>query len=102
MFIKRRVDRREIPEGSHVEPTDLYNKMNAGHRVKVEWAKGGLKRKWRRFMKRFDSTKPRFTHLFHAGCINTNLLRRRRMDMNFGVTGMQQQMAQDIRWDGDY
>jgi hypothetical protein len=102
MFIKRRVDRREIPEGSHVEATDLYNKMHAGHRVKVEWAMGGLKRKWRRFMKRFDSTKPRFPHLFHAGCINTNLLRRRRMDMNFGVTGMQQQMAQDIGCAGDY
>jgi hypothetical protein len=27
MFIMRRVGRREIPEGSHVEAIDLYNKF---------------------------------------------------------------------------
>jgi hypothetical protein len=96
MFIMRRVGRREIPEGSDMEAVDLYNKMHAGHRVQVEWGIGGLKRKWKRFMKRFDSTKPRFPHLFQAGCIMTNFLHRRRIDMNLEVVGTQHQMEQDI------
>jgi hypothetical protein len=32
-----------------------YNKKHVGCRVQVEWGIGGLKRKWRSFMKRFDS-----------------------------------------------
>jgi hypothetical protein len=32
-----------------------YNKKHVGFRVQVEWGIGGLKRKWRSFMKRFDS-----------------------------------------------
>jgi hypothetical protein len=102
MFIMRRVGRREISEGSDVGAIDLYNKMHAGYRVRVEWGIGGLKRKWKRFMKRFDSTKPRFPHLFQADCIMTNFLPRRRMEINFEVTGVQAQVAQDIGWDGDY
>jgi hypothetical protein len=34
-----------------------HNKNNAFFKVKVEWGIGGLKAKWRRLMKRFDSTK---------------------------------------------
>jgi hypothetical protein len=63
MFIMRRVARREIPEGSHVA-IDLYNKMHAGNRVKVEWGIGGLKRNWKRFLKSFDSTSPDFHTYF--------------------------------------
>jgi hypothetical protein len=32
-----------------------YNKKHASFRVQAEWGIGGLKRKWRSFMKRFDS-----------------------------------------------
>jgi hypothetical protein len=32
----------------------------------------------------------------------TNFLHRRRMEINFEVTGVQAQVAQDIGWDGDY
>jgi hypothetical protein len=53
-------------------------------------------------MKRFDITKPRFPHLFHAGCIMNNFLHRRRMDMTFEVVGMQHQIEKDIGLDGDY
>jgi hypothetical protein len=34
-----------------------YNKNNASFKVRVEWGIGGLKSRWKRLMKRFDSTK---------------------------------------------
>jgi hypothetical protein len=34
-----------------------HNKNNASFKVRVEWGIGGLKSKWRRLMKIFDSTK---------------------------------------------
>jgi hypothetical protein len=34
-----------------------YNKMHVTYGVQVEWRIGGLKRKWKWLMKRFDSTK---------------------------------------------
>jgi len=34
-----------------------HNKNNASFWVRVEWVIGDLKSKWRRLMKRFDSTK---------------------------------------------
>jgi hypothetical protein len=34
-----------------------HNKNNASFRVRLEWGIGGLKSKWRRLMKIFDSTK---------------------------------------------
>jgi DDE superfamily endonuclease len=102
MFIMRRVGRREVPDESDMGAIDLYNRMHAGYRVRVEWGIGGLKRKWKRFMKRFDSTKPKFPHLFQAGCIMTNVLHRRRMEMNFEVMGNQSQAEQDIGWEGDF
>jgi hypothetical protein len=32
-----------------------YKKKHAGFKVQVEWGIGGLKRKWKSFMKRYDS-----------------------------------------------
>jgi len=32
-----------------------YNKKHASFRVQAKWGIGGLKRKWRSFMKKFDS-----------------------------------------------
>jgi hypothetical protein len=51
----------------------------------VEWGIGGSKRKWRRFMKRFDSTKPKYSHFFKFGTLLTNFLHRRRMDLTYEV-----------------
>jgi hypothetical protein len=53
-----------------------HNKNNASCRVKVEWRIGGLKFKWRRLMKRFDSTKQNYNHLFGATTLLTNFLHR--------------------------
>jgi hypothetical protein len=41
-----------------------YNKIHASLKVQMEWGIGGLKRKWRCFMKRLDLTKPKFAHFF--------------------------------------
>jgi len=59
--------------------------MHAGYRVQVEWGIGGLKRKWKRLMKRFDNTKPRYSHLFKFGTLFTNFLHRRNMDLTYEV-----------------
>jgi hypothetical protein len=82
-----------------VEAIDLYDKIHSGHCAKVKWGIGGIKRNLKRFMKRFNSTKHIFPQLFNAGCIMTNVLHRRHMDMNFEVKGMQHQMEQDIGCD---
>jgi hypothetical protein len=55
----------------------------------VEWGIGRLKRKWRRLMKRFDDTKPRYSHLFESRIILTNFLPKRRMDFTYEVIGDQ-------------
>jgi hypothetical protein len=51
----------------------------------VEWGIGGLKRKWRRLMKRLDNTKPRYSHMFKSRTLLTNFLHRRRMDFTYKV-----------------
>jgi hypothetical protein len=90
----------ELPEYAQIEAVDIYNRMHAGFRIRVEWGIGGWKRKWKRFIKRFDSTKPKFPHLFQAGCIMTNFLHRRRMEMNFEILGQGNEIG-DGGWDGD-
>jgi hypothetical protein len=51
----------------------------------VEWGIGGLKRKWKRLMKRFDNTKPKYSHLFKSRILLINVLHRRRMDFTYEV-----------------
>lgn len=80
MFIMRRIASREIEPGSEAV-INAFNKKHAGLRIRVEWGIGGVKRKWKRLMKRFDSTKPKFSILFRSACLLTNFLHRRRMDM---------------------
>jgi hypothetical protein len=64
MFIMQRIERWEL--ALHVNHAIMwaYNKMHAGFRVQMDWSIGGLKRKWRHFMKRFDSTKLKYAHCF--------------------------------------
>lgn len=72
--------------------------MHAGHRVRVEWGIGSLKRKWRRFMKRCESSRDKFDHLFRAAATLTNFIHRQRMDM----TAVLGEDIGDIGWDGEY
>jgi hypothetical protein len=45
--------------------TNLHQNI-VGFRVRREWGVGGLKSKWRRLMKHFDSTKEKHNHLFRV------------------------------------
>lgn len=101
MFIMRRIDGREMDEDDQDQMTAVhaYNAMHGGHRVRVEWGIGGLKRKWKRLMKRFDSSREKFPTLFHAAATLTNFLQRRRIDMSVVVYD---QDEADIGWEGDY
>ena len=69
--------------------------MHAGRRIKVEWGIGGLKRKFKRFSKTFDNRRPRFKHLFITGCILTNFIHRRRMDMRMSDMGQNARQNED-------
>ena len=87
MFIMRRFGSAEMPANVHEDVVDAFNKLHSGRRIKVEWGIGGLKRKFRRFLKTFDNKRPRFKHLFITGCILTNFLHRRRWDMTMTDMG---------------
>lgn len=90
MFIMRRVGVHEIPLGANAGAIHAYNAMHAGRRIKVEWGIGGLKCKFRRFLKPFDNTRPRFNHMFISAAILTNFLQRRRMVLEFADMGIYQ------------
>jgi hypothetical protein len=62
---------------------------------------GGLKRKWRWLMKRFDSTKLKYTILFKTKVIFINFLHRRQMDFTF-VIGEQLPNLANNEWDEDF
>jgi hypothetical protein len=47
----------------------------------MEWGINGLKRKWRCFMKRFNSTIPKYMHFFQIIILFTNFPHRRWMDL---------------------
>jgi hypothetical protein len=55
--------------------------------VQVEWGIGGLKKKWKHFMKMFDSTKPKYSHLFQAATLLINFLHRKHMDFTYEIIG---------------
>jgi len=99
MYIMRRVDRREATADGDLSVADAFNAMHAGYRVKVEWGIGGLKPKWRRFMKLYDASHQNFPHLFRAATVLTNFLQRRRHDMA-GEVG--QLLVDDVDWGGDF
>jgi len=46
-----------LPLGMHdLGMMDAYNKIHVGYTMHVEWGMRGLKPKWKRLMKCFDST----------------------------------------------
>lgn len=101
-FIMRRVGTLEIAPHANMSAIIAYNKMHAGFRVQVEWGIGGLKRKWRRLMKQFDSSKAKYYQLFYSAALLTNFLHRRRMDFTIEFVGDQQADETDFGWEGDF
>ncbi len=79
-----------------------HNKNNAFFKVKVEWGIGGLKAKWRRLMKRFDSTKKKYNHLFMATSLLINFLHRCRQNFTIEIGGEHQDNLVEQGWDGNY
>ena len=94
----RRVDHREIAADGDMRLIDGFNALHAGRRVQVEWGIGGLKRKWRRFMKKYDLSHDKFPVLFHAAAILTNFIHRRRKDM----TGEVAAFNNNYGWEEDF
>jgi len=76
--------------------------MHASYKVQVEWGIGRLERKWRRLMKRFDNTKPRYSHFFKSRTLLTNFLHRRVMDLTYEVNTDHLPNLKDHKWDGDF
>ncbi|KAL2608567.1 hypothetical protein R1flu_027140 [Riccia fluitans] len=77
-FIMHRVSAQEMTEGVDGSVIDAFNKLHASRRIWVEWGIGGLKVKFKHFLKTFDNRKSRFNHMFRTGCILTNFIQRRR------------------------
>jgi hypothetical protein len=59
--------------------------MHVEYRMQVEWGIGGLKRKWKWLMKKFDSTKLKYIILFKVTIILTNFVHRHKMDFTFEI-----------------
>jgi hypothetical protein len=76
--------------------------MYVGFKVQVEWEIGGLKQKWRFLMKRFDFTKPKFSHFFQIGVLLTNYFHHRLMDLTYKVIKDYNFDPIAQRWVGDY
>jgi hypothetical protein len=73
---------RELHPNGSMSTIDAFNAVHGGYRVKVEWGIGGRKRKWRKFMKKFEASRGRFPELFRSCAILTNFLQRCSHDMS--------------------
>ncbi len=102
MFIMKRIRRCEIGPNVDQDVIRTYNKMNVGYKVQMEWGIGGLKKKRKQLMKRFDSTKPKYAILFKVTTILINFMHRHRMDFTFEIIGEQLPNPVEHEWDGDF
>ncbi len=99
MFIMRKIGKHEITP--NVEGMQCMHTTKRMLVRRCRW-NGGLKRKWRRFMKKFDSTKLRYSHLFKSRALLTNFLHRRRMDLTYEVINDHLPNLEDHEWAGDF
>jgi hypothetical protein len=97
-----RIGKHEIIPNSNMDAMHPYNKMHAGYMVQVEQGIGGLEKKRKRLMKRFDNTKPRYSHLFKFGTLLINFMHRRRMDLTYEVIDNHLPNPKDHGWARDF
>ena len=102
MFILRRIQGQEMGADIQQPVVDAWNKMHSGYQIQVEWGIGGLKQKWRRLMKRFDNTRPRFRLFLKAAAKLTNFLHRRRMIFDHVLPEDQEHNHDKFGWGGDF
>ncbi len=95
----KRIRRCKVGFNVNQDAINAYNRMHFGYKVRMEWGMGGSKRKWRVLMKRFDSTKLKYTHLFKAATIFTNVLHRHIMDFTFEVISHLNAQLANHGWD---
>jgi len=81
-----RIGRWEVVPNSNLDAIQTYNKMHAGYLVQMERDRS-LKRKWRRLMKIFNSTKPKFSHLFQFVALLVNFLHRSKKNLTYEMVG---------------
>ena len=98
-YILRRLRRQEQNLLADNDVINAYDNMHVGFRVQVEWGMGGLKRKWKRLLNRFDSTKSKYIFLFNAACYLTNYLHRRSQDFTYHIEEHNDD-ENDDGWDG--
>jgi hypothetical protein len=76
MFIMQRIRPRTARPGQNMDAMDAFNAAHGGMRVRVEWGIGGMKRKWRKILKKFEASVWKFPQLFRACAILTNFIQR--------------------------
>jgi hypothetical protein len=80
IFVMCWLGRQELGPRHDSKAMHAYNKMHVNYKVQIGWGIGGLKCKWRKFMKIFDSTKPKYNHLFKVAIILTCFLHKCHLD----------------------
>jgi hypothetical protein len=53
----------------------------------VEWGISGLKQKWKKIMKHFNSIKPNYNNLFKTSIILINFLHKHHLNFTYDVIG---------------
>lgn len=76
--------------------------MHACSKVCVKWGIEYLKRQFARWMKRFDATKSKYTHLFMSCALLTNILHERRMNLFQQIFGNRVNDLETHMWEEDY
>lgn len=87
MFVMQQLGKHEFASRHDLNVVHAYNNMHVRYKVQVEWGIKVLKWKWKRFMKHFDSTKPKYSHLFKIIAILTNFIYKHCLDFTFEVIG---------------
>jgi hypothetical protein len=87
MFVMHRLGRWELAPRHGLEVVHAYKKMHEGYKVRVEWGIWRFQMQMEKLMKRFNSTKPKYNHLFKAIVIFINFLHRCHLDFTIEVIG---------------
>jgi hypothetical protein len=87
MFVMHRLGRWELAPRHDSEAVHAYNKMREGYKVQVKWGIWRFQAQMEKLMKIFNSTKPKYNHLFRAIVIIINFPHRCHLDFTIEVIG---------------
>jgi len=89
MFIMHKIGWKKLVLNVNHAIMRTYDKMYASFRLQVKWGVGKLKRKWRHYLKSFDSTKQKYSNMFRTVILITNFLHMKCMELTYEVIGVQ-------------